>query len=68
MRLKMSEKTDAYMQGWAAGWNMAKHATTKIAVAMFEEVKCGNEPDSCETPEHCAEMDLMIERLKRIEK
>ena len=66
--MKMSEMTDAYLQGWTEGFKTGKGATVKVAKALFLSIKCGNEPDSCETPEHCAEVDLMIERLEFIEK
>jgi len=64
----MSELTDAYMQGWSAGWNMSGHAHRKAIIELIETIKCGNEPERCDTPEHCDEVDDLIRRVKEIDK
>lgn len=66
----MSEATDAYIKGWAAGWNMAKHAMAKEAERLLRDVQCGCscDPEWCETPEHCEEIESVIQGLKNYEK
>lgn len=64
----MSKETDAYLKGWEQGWHMSGHAHRKAIIDLIKTLKCGNEPQSCDTPEHCAEVDDLIRRVTEIEK